>query len=212
MSENTFQALFTSDFVEGQHVVDPDLKEGHLADTELYQCAFTGGTLAASRFEHVVFEDCAFENCDLSRISLKGCRAIGVRFVGCKLLGVHFSALASNPELSFEGCDLRYAVFDGHRLKGTRWLGCKLQDASFNGCELTETDFSGSELLGAVFDGCQLAGADLSTAVDLFLDPAKNRARDAFVAVDAAVQVARSLGLRVAGYDGEKAARKKGRR
>ncbi len=124
-----------------------------------------------------------------------------MRFVGCKLLGVHFAALSDHPELSFEGCDLRYAVFDGLSLRTTRFIDCQLPEASFNDADLVDADFSGCELNGTVFARCDLAGADFVTATGVFIDPAKNRAKDVLVSPEAAVQLARSLGMRVAGYD-----------
>jgi fluoroquinolone resistance protein len=209
MANADLASLLDRDFVEGEVFADLDNKGAEVANKELYRCTFRGGTLAEARFERVVFEACVFEDCDLTRISLKHCSARGVRFVRCKLLGVHFSALGDHPEVQFDGCDLRYAVFDGQSLRGTRFVDCQLPQASFNDADLADADFSGSELEGAVFARCDLAGADFSTSTGLLLEPSKNKAKDAMLSVDAAVQLARSFGLRVTGYDQPKGAAKK---
>jgi uncharacterized protein YjbI with pentapeptide repeats len=201
--------LLTPDFIKGAEFTNADLSGLVLADKELYRCVFKGCTLGTARFEHVVFEACTFEDCDLSRATLPRSVSRGLTFTRCKLLGVHFNALSQRPELEFDGCDLRYAVFDGLHLRGTRFADSKLQDASFNGCDLVDADFTGCDLGAAVFTRCDLGGADFSTATDLLFDPAANRAKDAFISVDAAVQLARTHGLRVAGHD---SAKKKSRR
>jgi uncharacterized protein YjbI with pentapeptide repeats len=202
-------ALFEDDFVEGATIDEKSIEGLKLSHQELYRCTFRKCAFPSARFEKVVFESCVFEDCDLTRMVVPHSAFRGVRFVRCKLLGVHFSALSAHPELTFEGCDLRYTVFDGQQLRGARFLDSKLDEASFEGCDLVDADFSSSELTGAVFGKCELAGADFSSARGLFLDPAKNRAKDAFIGADAAVELARSLGLRVAGHDSP---RKKARR
>lgn len=201
--------LQSEDFLEGETFTAVELRGVTLAHKELYRCTFRGGALATAKLERVVFEQCVFEDVDLSGVTWPHSALRDVRFVRCKLMGVHFGALSPNPEVSFEGCDLRYCVFDGVHLRDTRFVDCKLQDASFNACNLVDADFSGSELGGAVFGRCELAGADLSTCSGLFLDPASNKVKGAFVPVEAAVELARVQGLKVAGYDAPK---KKSRR
>jgi len=201
MADADLASLLSRDFIEGDVFTDVDGKDAVIANKELYRCTFRGGTFERARFERVIFESCVFENCDLTRITLPHSAARGVRFVGCKLLGVHFSSLGDHPELHFDTCDLRYAVFDGQSLRTTRFVNSQLPDTSFNDADLVDTDFSGSELNGAVFARCELAGADFATATGVFIDPAKNRAKDVLISPEAAVQLARSLGMRVEGYD-----------
>jgi uncharacterized protein YjbI with pentapeptide repeats len=200
---------FTEDFLEEQTFTELTLEKLALSHREFYRCTFRHCTFTEARFEKVVLESCVFEDCDLTRISVPHSAFRGVRFVRCKVMGVHFSALSAHPELSFEGCDLRYTVFDGQQLRGGKFIDSKFDEASFEGCDLVDADFSGSTLTGAVFGGCELAGADFASATGLFLDPSRNRAKDAFIGPDAAVELARHLGLRVAGHD---APRKKSRR
>lgn len=213
MADADLASLLSREFVEGDVFTDVDGKDAVVANKELYRCTFRGGSFERARFERIVFEACVFEDCDLTRISLPHSALRGVRFVRCKLLGVHFSAVSDHPELHFEGCDLRYAVFDGLSLRTTRFHDCGLQEAGLNDADLVDTDFHGSDLSGAVLARCELAGADFSRAHGVFIDPAKNRAKDVLVGVEAAVQLARSFGIRVDGYDEPRAVvKKKGRR
>lgn len=203
------RTLLAPDVVKDATFTNADLTGLLLTDKELYRCTFQGCSLGTARFEHVVFEACSFADCDLSRVTFPRSVALGIDFERCKLLGVHFNALSQRPEFSFDACDLRYAVLDGLNLRGTRFSGSKLQDTSFEGCDLVDADFTGCDLRGASFKKCDLGGADFSTAFDLLIDPAANRVKDAFIAVDAAVQLARAHGLRVVGHD---TAKKKSRR
>lgn len=202
-------SLIDRDFIDGGVFADLEGKDAVIANKELYRCTFRGGTFERARFERIVFEACVFEDCDLTRISLAHSSMRGARFVRCKLLGVHFATLGDHPELAFESCDLRYAVFDGLSLRTTRFIDCGLQETGFNDADLIDTDFSGSEMSGAIIARSDLAGADFSRAEGVFIDPAKNRAKDVMISPEAAVQLARSLGMRVDGYDEPRAAPKK---
>ncbi|HEY1099003.1 MAG TPA: pentapeptide repeat-containing protein [Myxococcota bacterium] len=201
MADADLASLLARDFIEGDVFADVDGKDAVVEGRELYRCTFRGGSFAGARFSRVVFEQCVFEDCDLTRMTLPQSALRGVRFVRCKLMGVHFAAAADHPEVAFDDCDLRYAVFDGQALRGTRFVGCGLQDSSFNDVNLVDADFAGSDLDRATIARCDLAGADFASATGVFIDPAKNKAKDAMIGVDAAVAIVRQLGLRVDGYD-----------
>ena len=149
----------------------------------------------------MVFERCEFVGCDLTKLLWGSSSLRGVRFVDCKLMGVNFAGAADNPEFSFDGCLMRYSVFDGVNLRGIHFHNCHLHDASFVECDLNDADFGGCDLEGAVLRNCRMAGADFSTATGLFFEPAQNRARDAYISPETAIQLARAAGLRVAGTD-----------
>jgi fluoroquinolone resistance protein len=185
--------------VEGQTFVDEDIS--HLAGIEFFTCRFEGCRLADARLSKVVFERCEFVGCDLTKLLWGSSSLRGVRFVDCKLMGVNFAGAADNPEVSYDGCLMRYSVFDGVNLRGIHFNNCHLHDASFVECDLNDADFGGSDLEGAVLRNCRMAGADFSTATGLFFEPAQNRARDAYISPETAIQLARAAGLRVAGTD-----------
>jgi uncharacterized protein YjbI with pentapeptide repeats len=210
-TEDTLQRLRTGDAFEGETFSDLDLQGVSLVDKELYRCTFENCRLQETRWTDSRLEACVFRGCDLTRAQLGGTGLRGVRFEGSKLMGVDFSAVSPNPEVSFEACNLRYASFVGLGLRKTPFLRCTAQEANLLDADLTEADFTGSDLTGANIRGCTLAKTDLRGATGAFVDPARNRARGALVSLEAAVLLAQSLGLVVAGH-GDEAVGRGGRR
>ncbi|MBI5549504.1 MAG: pentapeptide repeat-containing protein [Deltaproteobacteria bacterium] len=167
---------------------------------DFYRCTFRNVKLQESRWQRAGLEDCVFEDCDLTRMLPADLRAHGVRFKGCKLMGIEWTKSSLNPQLSFEDCNLRYSSFLAMSLRATPFVRCKATEANFIDVDLTEADFSESDLTGSTFQGTTLTDADLSTAQGAFIDPAKNRVKDARVAVESAVLLAAFFGMRVNGY------------
>ena len=75
-----------------------------------------------------------------------------------------------------------------------------------------DVDLGDSELERASFRRCSLGGADFSRAGDVGFEPAQNQAKDALISVETAIQLARAAGLRVAGHDAPRGARRAARR
>lgn len=206
-SGTNLETLPKGALVEAEAFVDVDI--ARIASIEVYKCRFDKCRLVEASFDKVVFEDVDFNGCDLTRVRWGGSSLRGVRFVDCKLLGVNFSGANDNPDVSFTGCGLRYAVFDGVACRGARFLNCQMQEASFVEADVRDADFSGSDLTHTVLKKCSLAGADFSTTTGLYFEAAQNQSKDAFIAVETAVQMAQAAGLRVAGYDDAKGSKGK---
>ncbi len=209
-SETKLEQLPRGALVEGEAFVDVDV--ARVAAVEVYKCRFDNCRFVEASFDKVVFEAVEFKDCDLTRVKWGSSSLRGVKFIDCKLLGVNFAALNDNPDVSFERCLLRYAVFDGVACRGARFVDCNLAEANFNETDLRDADFSLSDFTLAVIKKCTLAGADFSTSTGLYFDPAANQSKDAFIAVETAVQIAQAAGLRVAGYDDAKGSKAKRRR
>lgn len=172
-----------------------------LAGVEFDRCRFERCRFADAALSRVVFERCVFIDCDLSRVALGDSGLRGVRFEECRLFAVDFSRAADNPEVEFVRSNLRSASFAGVNLRGTAFTACQLQESTFLETDLRDADFAGSELDGASFNRCALAGTDFSMTRGLHFEPTKNQAKDAFIAVETAIHLARAAGLRVAGSD-----------
>ena len=208
------QRLAQEDFFENETFTDLDLQGGDLGQKEFYRCTFQRCQLQESRWKESKLESCVFSECDLSRAQLAFTGLRGVRFEGSKLMGIDWSVVSPNPEVEFDGCNLRYASFVGLSLRKTAFIRCSALEANFLDVDLSESDFSGTDLSGSTLRGCTLTHTDFRSATGVFIDPARNRAKGALISVEAAVLLARFLGLVVAGYGDEAAARggrKKGR-
>jgi fluoroquinolone resistance protein len=197
--------------VEGQTFVDIDI--GRVAGLEFFNCRFERCRFVEATLSRCVFERCVFDGCDLTRVRLGQSGLRGVHFVDSKLLGVEFAGAADNPEMHFERCVLRHAAFHGVSLRGVRFSGaCQLQEASFLEADLQDVDLADSDLERATFRRCGLGGADFSGASGVWFEPAQNQAKDALISVETAVHLARAAGLRVAGHDAPRGARRGARR
>lgn len=186
-----------------------DVEVTRLAGVEFDRCRFERCRFIDAALSRVVFERCTFVECDLTRVAFGDSSLRGVRFEDCKLFAVDFARAGDNPDVVFERSILRCALFHGINLRTTRFASCQLQEASFLDSDLQDADFAGSELDNATFRRCSLAGADFSTTTGLVFEPAQNQSRDALIGVDTAIQLARAVGLRVAGYDDARSSKRK---
>lgn len=197
--------------VEGQTFTDLDVVR--LAGLEFFNCRFERCRSVEATFSRCVFERCVFDGCDLTRVRLGQSGLRGVHVVDSKLLGVELAGAADNPEVHFERCLLRHAAFHGVSLRSVRFSGaCQLQEASFLDADLQDVDFGDADLERATFRRCAMGGADFSGASGVWFEPAQNDAKDALISVETAIQLARVAGLRVAGHDAPRGARRGARR
>jgi uncharacterized protein YjbI with pentapeptide repeats len=143
-----------------------------------------------------------FEGCDLARMVPTQLALRDVSFKACRLMGVDFADVAQFPIVSFEDCNLKYASFASLPLKKVSFKRCSLIEATFLEVGLSDARFEDCQLAGARFDGCDLRRARFNGAQELFIDPAKNKLKDAQVPLETAVLIASSLGLKVLGFSG----------
>jgi fluoroquinolone resistance protein len=162
---------------------------------------FKSIALLESDWTDARLDDCLFDGCDLTRMRPSRMAARGVAFVNCRLMGVDWTGLRPNPTLSFERCSLQYGSFVTVNLTATSFAGCKATEVNFFESRLVDADFSGTDLTGSRFEDCDLSGANFAGARGVFVDPAKNKVKNARIGIDTAVLIALSAGFRVAGYD-----------
>ncbi len=192
--------LLAADSFDGETFVGLEAHAIDLSHKELVGCAFKNMKLSESRWMGAVLEDCTFEACDLSGAVPRGMTTRDVRFSECKLLGVDWTGLVAAPRVAFDTCDLRYAIFSKLDLSKTAFLRSNITEATFVEVDLAECDFDDSDLTGTTFTGCILRRADFTRARGLFVDPAKNRVKDARVSIESAMLLAASFGMRVGGF------------
>ena len=143
---------------------------------EYESCVFTSCELGEADLSNRVFIECEFVNCNLSLARLYGTSFRDCVFRDCKLLGLRFdqcNPIALSPR--FERCALSHASFHKGVLKKIRFEGCSLTDVDFTQADLTDALFEECDLRGAAFDGTNLEKADFRTAVNVGMDPERNR-------------------------------------
>ncbi len=143
-------------------------------------CTFINCNFANSDFSNIRFIDCEFQDCNLSAVKLGGTGFQDVRFQNCKMLGLQFDECSDFLfQVSFDNCQLNHSSFFANKLVKTTFIECKLQDVDFTNCNLTSAVFDDSDIMGATFTNCTLAKADFRTALNLGIDPERNRMKGA---------------------------------
>ncbi len=178
-----------------------ELPKADCSGREFVRCTFRTLSLPESNWQGTRLDDCIFEACDLTRMRAAKMAARGINFLNCRLMGIDWTELRPNPTVSFDECNLQYASFVNINLTGTRFGHCRLTEAHFIDSRLVDVDFTDSEMSGSRFEHCDVRGADFSRAHGFFIDPAKNKVKDAWISMATAVLLAQSLGLRVTGFD-----------
>jgi fluoroquinolone resistance protein len=168
------------DYTEGQTFKNLDFKQNPLPRSTYEDCTFINCDFSGVILSGFEFADCSFSGCNLSLTPVEHTAFRQVTFRDCKMLGLRFDQC--NPfgfSLSLERCNLSHASFYKVKMKKTRFIQVILEEA-----DCTEADLSGSvldrcELQGAIFDQTNLEQADLRSAVNYSLDPARNRLKKA---------------------------------
>lgn len=143
-------------------------------------CTFINCNFANSDLSNIRFIDCEFHDCNLSAVKLGGTGLQDVRFNNCKMLGLHFDECSDFLfQVAFDNCMLNHSSFFKKKLVKTRFSQCKLQEVDFTDCNLSSADFDQSDIIGATFTNCTLAKADFRTALNLSIDPERNRMKGA---------------------------------
>ena len=195
---------FQGDYFEDRTFERLELQSADLSGKEFFRCTFLHCHLQESRWREAKLEDCVFRGCDLTRAQWLHAALREVRFESSKLMGIDWSPVSPNPELAFEECNLRYASFAGLSLRKTIFDRCTALEANFLDSDLSDSEFPGTDLSGANIRDCTLTRTDFSTAIGLFLDPARNRLKQTRVPLESAVLLAQSLGMIVAGHSPER--------
>lgn len=122
-----------------------------------------------------VFRDCHFINCNLSNLKTTGSLIQNCLFRDCKLLGVNFSdSKEFGFEVHFESCNLDYTSFDRKKLHKSSFKNCKIHSGNFTEADLSKCRFSNCDLYDTLFSGTNLSTVDLSSCVNMIIDPELN--------------------------------------
>lgn len=145
-------------------------------DDEFENCTFTHCDFSGMDLSNRKFIDCRFENCDLNNATLLDTAFRNVAFVNCKMMGLFFEQCnIFGLEMSFEECALDHSSFHGLNLPDTSFSGTRMIDVDLSKANLSACEFKECDLLGAMFDDTNIENTDLSSAVNMQLDPDSNR-------------------------------------
>lgn len=189
-------ALTPGSFHDGVTFSGLDLRDEVVDNVELLGCTVLDSKLGEATLSRCSFEDVTFERCDLSIIKLGGSSFRGVRFVDCKLTGIDWSrAHDLTFDVVFTGCVLDFSSFVGMRLADLRCAGGKAHDVVFADCNLRDAKLDDMDLAGSTFTGNDLRATDLSTCINVVLEPNTNRLHGTKLPLDAALRYLQHLGV-----------------
>ena len=191
--------LATNDYFENDELRSIAVGKEQLVEKEFYKCEFENCTFIESNVSKCVFEDCIFVRCDLTMAKPQHTAYRGVVFRDCKLMGINWSECSPGLDVAFEHCVLSFSSFVGLSLPKTRFIDCTAKEVSFIETDLKQADFRGTNLAGSRFFHVDLTKADLSEAVDYYVQPMENTITKARFSVQAAVALAESFGVIVVG-------------
>ena len=95
---------------------------------------------------------------------------IGIQFDTCNQLLF---------EASFESCQLDHSVFFKMKLKQAHFMNCQLVEVDFSETDLSNSKLNGCDLSGTKFDHTNLEKADLTSSINLVIDPEINKINQA---------------------------------
>ncbi|HEX7596977.1 MAG TPA: pentapeptide repeat-containing protein, partial [Polyangia bacterium] len=190
---------FAEDLVEKRTFRSLDLRGQTVEDKTFQDCVFVDIKWSEAKLKDCTFEACTIQQSDLTMVKLYGTKLRGVKFEGCKLMGVEWTNASKWLDFSFVGCVMDYCSFAGLALKKVKFEDCRLVEANFAGSNLSEADLSGCDLTGAHFAQTNLTKADLATATGYAISPTSNTVRGLKISLEAAIALAKSFGMMVAG-------------
>lgn len=157
-----------------------DYTERALVSATYESCHFVNCNFSNTNLSGIQFSECVFTGCNLSMAKLGKTAFRDVTFKACKLLGLHFHDCdAFLFAVYFEHCILNVSSFYKVKLKKTIFKNTSLQEADFTEADLSEAVLDNCDLTNAVFDNSILEKADLRTAYNYSIDPARNSIKKA---------------------------------
>lgn len=144
-------------------------------------------------FELIEFVNCSFNDlsslsfldCDFKGCNLSNCRTMNTRLQNClfkdsKLLGMNFSGAKDlSFEVHFVNCNMDYTFFDKKKMNRSSFANCKLHSANFSNADLSKCTLTDCDFLESIFSDTDLSGVDLSSNLNLLIDPESNRIKKA---------------------------------
>ena len=167
-------------FITDKHFRNEDYSKTRLSRGEYEECIFETCQFQSGFLDNQNFTACEFLACDLSNTNIKHTIFNDVVFKECKLVGLRFENLNDSLlSLRFYNCQLDFTSFFQLRLKNTLFKNCSLLETDFTEADLTSSSFPDCNFEKAIFDNTILNKADLTSALNLALDPENNQLKKA---------------------------------
>ena len=158
-----------------QEFIGQNYTENPLAVGEYEACIFSSCIFAKADLRNIKFTDCTFDECDFTMANVFETGIRSCTFNTCKMLGIEFHEIKSFLfALKANDCILNHCSFTNLDLKKCAFTNCKFEESNFEGANLSGSDLNHCDFLRASFINTDLRKSNLSTCINLFLDPDKN--------------------------------------
>jgi uncharacterized protein YjbI with pentapeptide repeats len=181
---------------------DLDLSGQEVFGQQYEQCRFTRCNFAETRFKACNFIDCEFRACDLSLIKVGDCEFSNTLIEDSKAMGIDWTemrrpAVRVYCPVEFIRCNIRYSNFMGLDLREIQIAECQAGDVNFSEADLSESNLADSDFANTVFNNTNLVGADLTHAVNYYIDIYRNPIKGAKFSIPEAISLLGPLEIEI---------------
>jgi len=97
----------------------------------------------------------------------------------------------------FSNCTFKQCDFSNLEIRQTKFIDCAMRNSEFMGSNLTDANFTDSDLQGSKFDDTVLEKADFTKARSYYIDPTRNKIKQAKFSYPEVLGLLDSFGIEV---------------
>lgn len=186
--EETFRGLDLS----GQVVV------GH----QYEQCIFTECNFTETQLKACNFYDCEFKSCDLSLVKVGDCEFSNNLIEDSKAMGINWTEMRLPTvrvycPVEFIRCNINYSNFMALDLREIQIVECQARDVNFSEANLSKSNLTDSDFANSIFNRTNLCKADLTHAINYYIDVYINPIKGAKFSIPEAISLLGSLEIEI---------------
>jgi fluoroquinolone resistance protein len=188
---------FSGETFERLNLVDTDV-----SGRRFYDCHFAHCNFSAAKLIDCLFDGCSFTECNLSNAVVKRSAFREVLFKSCKLVGIDWPSakwpsVALSGLIEFDECILNGSSFFGLTLQELKMEACQVHEVDFTETDCVDASFIQSNFESSTFHQTNLTRADFTDATNYQIDVFTNRIDDATFSLPDAINLLRSLPIKV---------------
>jgi uncharacterized protein YjbI with pentapeptide repeats len=181
---------------------DLDLSGQVVSGQQYEQCVFTKCNFAGTQFKACNFYDCEFRSCDLSLIKVGHCEFSNNLVEDSKAMGINWAEMRVPTvrvycPVEFIRCNINYSNFMALDLREIQIVGCEAREVNFSEANLSKSNLTDSDFANSIFNHTNLAGADLTHAVNYYIDVYHNPIKGAKFSIPEAISLLGSLEIEI---------------
>jgi uncharacterized protein YjbI with pentapeptide repeats len=179
-----------------------DLSGQVVAGQQYEQCIFTKCNFSEAQFKACNFYDCEFKACDLSLVKVPGCEFSNNLIEDSKAMGINWAEMRVPSirvycPVEFLRCNINYSSFMALDLHEIQIVECQARDVNFSEANLSKSNLTGSDFANSIFNRTNLCEADLTHAINYYIDVYLNPIKGAKFSIPEAISLLSSLEIEI---------------